>query len=132
MLYLDGKNSLPGLAFNTYDERQLPFPEDLILDVETITVFCSDFLTGKLQKTADSRRTLMSRERLHKQTKQKNNKGAPKMEIVFQSGILENFAFQPLLSITALKTANDFNRVVLDAKFDVVVLFYTQVLAYTS
>jgi len=50
-----GKERLPSIAFNLKDGRQLPFPEELAINHETIGQFVADFLSGKLNSAQDAK-----------------------------------------------------------------------------
>jgi thiol-disulfide isomerase/thioredoxin len=41
-----GKERLPSIAFNTRDGAQVPFPEELPVNKDTILQFCADFISG--------------------------------------------------------------------------------------
>lgn len=41
-----GRERLPSLAFNTRDGAQVPFPEELPINKDTILQFCADFISG--------------------------------------------------------------------------------------
>lgn len=49
-----GKERLPSLAFNTKDGLQIPFPENLPINKDTLLRFCADFISGKLKSAADA------------------------------------------------------------------------------
>ena len=48
-----GAERLPALAWNTKDNRQMPFSEKLPINRDTLLQFCADFLSGRLQSKAD-------------------------------------------------------------------------------
>ena len=50
-----GKERLPSLAFNTRDGAQIPFPEELPINRDTLLQFCADFVSGKLRSPDDSK-----------------------------------------------------------------------------
>eukprot|EP00600_Ochromonadales_sp_CCMP1393_P015319 CAMPEP_0175033116 /NCGR_PEP_ID=MMETSP0005-20121125/21810_1 /TAXON_ID=420556 /ORGANISM="Ochromonas sp., Strain CCMP1393" /LENGTH=555 /DNA_ID=CAMNT_0016293677 /DNA_START=477 /DNA_END=2144 /DNA_ORIENTATION=- len=50
-----GKERLPSIAFNTRDGSQVPFPEELPVNKDTILQFCANFLSGKLRSAEDSK-----------------------------------------------------------------------------
>lgn len=49
-----GVERLPLLAFNTKDNRQIPFPEELPINYDTLNQYCAEFLNGKLRNAKDS------------------------------------------------------------------------------
>ena len=49
-----GAARLPSLAFNTRDNLQAPFPEELALNKDTILTYCAAMLSGKLRTPKDS------------------------------------------------------------------------------
>lgn len=54
------RERLPQVGFNTRDGRQLPFPEDLPINRETLLQFCAAFLSGRLQRSQDARKAMVS------------------------------------------------------------------------
>lgn len=50
-----GKERLPSIAFNTRDHAQIPFPEELPINKDTLLQFCADFISGKLRSPEDSK-----------------------------------------------------------------------------
>ena len=50
-----GKERLPSLAFNTRDRSQVPFPEELPINRDTILQFIANFLSGKLKSIEDTK-----------------------------------------------------------------------------
>lgn len=50
-----GKERLPLLAFNTRDRVQVPFPEELPINKDTLLQFCADFVSGKLRSPDDAK-----------------------------------------------------------------------------
>lgn len=50
-----GKERLPSLAFNTRDRTQVPFPEELPINKDTILQFVANFISGKLKSVEDSK-----------------------------------------------------------------------------
>jgi hypothetical protein len=50
-----GKERLPSMAFNTRDSSQIPFPEELPINTDTILQFCANFISGKLRSPEDSK-----------------------------------------------------------------------------
>lgn len=51
---LGGVESLPQVAFNTRDGRQVPFPEKLPINYDTLNRYCAEFLSGKLRNRQDA------------------------------------------------------------------------------
>lgn len=49
-----GKERLPSMALNTRDGKQIPFPEELPINRDTILQYCADFLSGKLRSVDDT------------------------------------------------------------------------------
>ena len=45
---------LPSIGFNTRDGLQVPFPEELPINRDTLTQYCADFLSGKLKNARDT------------------------------------------------------------------------------
>lgn len=50
-----GKERLPSLAFNTREGLQVPFPEELPINADTLLQFCADFISGKLRSAHDAK-----------------------------------------------------------------------------
>lgn len=55
-----GRERLPQIGFNTMDGRQLPFPENLPINRETLLQFTSAFLSGRLQRSQDTQKAMVS------------------------------------------------------------------------
>lgn len=53
------RERLPQVGFNTMDGRQLPFPEDIPINRETLLHFCAAFLSGRLKSSLDARRAMV-------------------------------------------------------------------------
>lgn len=53
-----GRERLPKVGFNTMDGRQIPFPEDLPINRETLLHFSAAFLTGRLHSPVDAERAM--------------------------------------------------------------------------
>ena len=50
-----GKERLPSVAFNTREGIQLPFPEELPVNRDSLLRFCAEFLSGKLRSADDAK-----------------------------------------------------------------------------
>lgn len=50
-----GKERLPSIAFNTREGSQLPFPEELPVNRDTLLRFCAEFISGKLKSVNDTK-----------------------------------------------------------------------------
>lgn len=50
-----GRERLPSIAFNTKDNRRVPYPEDLPITNESLKKFIAEFLQGKLRNEKDSK-----------------------------------------------------------------------------
>jgi thiol-disulfide isomerase/thioredoxin len=61
-----GKERLPSLAFNTRDGKQIPFPEELPINADTLLQFIADYFSGKLQNINDTKE--MAKKALQKAT----------------------------------------------------------------
>ena len=88
-----GKERLPSLAFNTKTGSQIPFPESLPINKDTLMQFCADFISGKLQSKADAqemaKKALQSAVPISKKNTavRKERKGAPEVK----QGVSEQF-----------------------------------------
>jgi len=50
-----GKERLPSIAFNTKEGLQVPFPEELAINKDTLMQFVANFLSGKLKSIQDTK-----------------------------------------------------------------------------
>lgn len=124
-----GKERLPSLAFNTRDGSQVPFPEELAINSETILQFCADFLSGKLRNIDDTKE--MAKKALQKaiplssknKAMRKEKQAPPKVV----QGVSEQFGDgirgdQAVVTVTG-KT---FDEIVMNEDKDVVLLLHTK------
>lgn len=88
-----GREKLPSLAFNTKSGSQIPFPESLPINRDTLFQFCADFISGKLQSKADAqemaKKALQSAVPISKKNTaiRKERRGAPEIK----QGVSEQF-----------------------------------------
>eukprot|EP01034_Spumella_vulgaris_P021743 gene21743-27797_t len=123
-----GKERLPSLAFNTRDGSQIPFPEELPINKDTILQFCADFVNGKLKSKQDvadmAKKALQSARPINpkNQAVRKNAKSTPEV----QRGVSEQFgdgnAGDTAVTTVTLK---NFEDVVLNDSKDVVLLLHS-------
>lgn len=73
------RERLPQVGFNTMDGRQLPFPEDLPINRETLLHFAAAFLSGRLQSASDARKAMVVARPFSMQNtvRRKEKRGAP-------------------------------------------------------
>lgn len=73
------RERLPQVGFNTMDGRQLPFPEDLPINRETLLHFAAAFFSGRLQSSLDAKKAMtVSRPfSTHNTVSRKNKRVAP-------------------------------------------------------
>jgi len=124
-----GRERLPSLAFNTKDGSQIPFPEELPVNKDTLLRFCADFVTGKLKNKADA--AAMAKKALQA-TQPLNRKNTVIREEVRKApekvrGITEQFGDGDVgdEDITVL-TAKSFESVAMDEEKDVLLMLHAQ------
>mmetsp|Transcript_36873 Transcript_36873/g.73380 ORF Transcript_36873/g.73380 Transcript_36873/m.73380 type:complete len:717 (+) Transcript_36873:43-2193(+) len=124
-----GKERLPSIAFNTRDGAQVPFPEELPINKDTILQFCADYISGKLRSPDDAKemakKALMSAVPINQKNKaiRKETKKAPTVV----QGVSEQFGdgHRGDSAITTV-TLENFSNVVLNEEKDVVLLLHAQ------
>jgi thioredoxin-like negative regulator of GroEL len=124
-----GKERLPSLAFNTRDGSQVPFPEELPVNKDTILQFCADFISGKLRSVDDTKE--MAKKALQSalpvnpknQAVRKEKKKAPPVV----QGVSEQFG-DGIRGDDAVVTVTlkNFAEVVMNEEKDVVLLLHAQ------
>lgn len=124
-----GKERLPSLAFNTRDGSQVPFPEELAINSETILQFCADFLSGKLRNIDDTKE--MAKKALQKaiplssknKAVRKDKQAPPKVV----QGVSEQFG-DGIRGDNAVITVSskNFDDIVMNEEKDVVLLLHTK------
>lgn len=123
-----GAERLPAIAFNTKDGRQMPFPERLPINRDTLTQFVADFLSGRMQSAADAeaiaKKALTSQKSLNMKNvaKRKPRKETPEET----KGISEQFKEGDGFHVTTVNQST-FSSVVLDESKDVAVMFHSKV-----
>ena len=120
---------MPSLAFNTKDQKQIPFSEKLSINKETLTQFCADFISGKLASAKDAeelaRKQLLAARPL-------STKNAPKRKPVKEApeqvrGVSEQFGDGARGDkAVVVVTAKTFDEVVMDETKDVLVMFHSK------
>ncbi|CAN0095020.1 unnamed protein product, partial [Scytosiphon promiscuus] len=116
-----GRERLPQLGFNTMDGRQLPFPEDLPINRETLLHYTAAFLSGRLQSASDARKAMVVSRPFstHNTVRRKERRNTPK-EI---RGISEELKQEDVITQV---TRKDFFQVVLDNDKDVLLMFHAK------
>ncbi|CAB1120040.1 unnamed protein product [Ectocarpus sp. CCAP 1310/34] len=73
------RERLPQVGFNTMDGRQIPFPEDLPINRETLLHFAAAFLSGRLQSALDARKAMVVSRPFsaHNTVRRKDRRGTP-------------------------------------------------------
>lgn len=124
-----GAERLPSLAFNTRDGRQIPFPEELPINYDTLNQYCAEFLSGKLRSPKDALELVQKALRRTTPVSQKNKadrkerKKAP--EAV--TGISEQYGDGRAGDDAIIEiTSDNFEEIVLDEEKDVIVVFYSR------
>eukprot|EP00752_Nemacystus_decipiens_P012627 g11183.t1 len=115
------RERLPQVGFNTMDGRQLPFPEDLPINRETLLHFAAAFLSGRLQSAIDARKAMVVSRPFstHNTVWRKEKRGAP-AEV---RGVSEQL--KPKDAITQV-TRENFAETVLDTDKDVLLMFHAE------
>ena len=124
-----GKERLPSLAFNTRENLQIPFPEELPINRDTLLQFCADFISGKLKSVFDTtemaKKVMQSVNPVNPKNKavRKKKKEAPKAV----KGVSEQYndGSQGDLAVTTVTLAN-FEKVVMDEGKDVVLMLHAK------
>ena len=124
-----GKERLPSLSFNTRENLQIPFPEELPINRDTLLQYCADFISGKLRSAHDAaemaKKALMAAKPINPKNTaaRKERKKAP--EVV--TGVSEHFGDGKLgdeaITVVTLKTFDD---IVMNEDKDVLLLLYAQ------
>eukprot|EP01038_Epipyxis_sp_PR26KG_P007679 gene7679-10449_t len=122
-----GKERLPSLAFNTRDGAQIPFPEELPINKDTILQFCADFISGKLRSVADTQEMAKKALQASVPINQKNKvtrkeKKKPPEQV---RGVSEQFGDgaagdQSIVTVTL----NNFEDIVMNEEKDVVLMLH--------
>eukprot|EP01032_Pedospumella_encystans_P008406 gene8406-9984_t len=124
-----GKERLPSLAFNTRDGAQVPFPEELPVNKDTILQFCADFISGKVRSADDAKE--MAKKALQSalpiNPKNQAVRKAPKKAPAVVQGISEQFGDgirgdQAVVTVTL----KNFDEIVMNDQKDVVLLLHAQ------
>ncbi|CAM9425490.1 unnamed protein product [Ectocarpus sp. 12 AP-2014] len=115
------RERLPQVGFNTMDGRQLPFPEDLPINRETLLHFAAAFLSGRLQSALDARKAMVVSRPFsaHNTVRRKDRRGTP-TEV---RGVSEQL--KPKDAITQV-TRENFARTVLNNDKDVLLMFHAE------
>jgi thioredoxin-like negative regulator of GroEL len=123
-----GPERLPSLAFNTKDQKQIPFSEKISINRDTLTQFCADFISGKLQSAKDAEE--LAKKQLLAATPL-STKNTPQRKPVKKApdqvrGVSEQFG-DGARGDTAVQvvTAKSFEEVVMDESKDVLVMFHS-------
>lgn len=124
-----GKERLPSLAFNTREGLQVPYPEELPINRDTLLQFCADFISGKLRSISDSqemaKKQLQSSKPINLKNKaiRKSVKEAPEE----RRGVSEQFG-DGLLGDDAVEvvTSKNFEDIVMNEEKDVLLLLHAQ------
>jgi thioredoxin-like negative regulator of GroEL len=124
-----GRERLPSLAFNTKDNRQIPFSEKLPINEDTLLQFCADFLSGKLQSAADAeeaaRKALQSAAPMNQRNKAKRKRRLDAPDQV--TGVAEQFGDgNKGDDVVVVVDKKNFDAVVMDEEKDVLLLLHAK------
>lgn len=124
-----GKERLPSLAFNTRDNLQIPFPEELPVNRDTLLQFCADFLSGKLKSAFDTsemaKKVLQSvnpinpKNRAQRKEKKKAPKSVRGVSEQYEDGTDGDLA-------TTTVTLKTFEEIVMDDSKDVILMLHVK------
>lgn len=123
-----GAERLPSLAFNTKDKKQIPFSEKLAINKETLTQFCADFISGKLQSAKDAEELAKKQLQAARPISSKNTlKRKPKKKAPEQvRGVSEQFGDGARGdNAVVVVTSKNFDEVVMDETKDVLIMFHS-------
>eukprot|EP00904_Undaria_pinnatifida_P005915 jgi/Undpi1/2453/HiC_scaffold_13.g05833.m1 len=117
-----GHERLPQVAFNDFSGgRQLPFPEELPMNRETLLHFAAAFLSGRLQSSLDVRNAMVvSRPFSTHNTAQRKQKRLPLAEV---RGVSERFKSKDAIVQVTRET---FTQVALESDKDVLLMFHSE------
>lgn len=122
-----GESRLPSLAFNTRENRKVPFPEELPINFDTINQYCAEFLSGKLKSPKDSLEFIQKALRTTVPLNSKNvahrkdRKSAPEKV----QGVSEQFGDGGIGDNAIIEVDEEnFEEIVMDEEKDVVLVFY--------
>ncbi len=124
-----GAERLPSLAFNTRDGNQIPFPEELPINRDTLMQFCADFINGKL-RTAEGvadmkKKALQTVAPLNPRNKAERKEAKKAPEVV--RGVSEQFGDGNAGDSAVLTvTPENFDELVLSDSRDVVLLLHSK------
>eukprot|EP01036_Dinobryon_divergens_P028294 gene28294-37225_t len=123
-----GKERLPSIAFNTRDNAQIPFPEELPINKDTLLQFCADFISGKLRSPEDSkamaRKALQAAIPINQKNKavRKERKKVPEAT----RGVSEQFGDGAVGDSAVVRlTLKNFEEFILNEDKDVVLLLHS-------
>lgn len=124
-----GRERLPSIAFNTREALQIPFPEELPINRDTLFQFCADFISGKLKSVHDTsemaKKVLQAVRPVNQMNKarRREKKRAPKRV----QGVSEQYGDGSEGDLaTKAVTIENFDEVVMDDTKDVILLLHAQ------
>ena len=128
-----GAARLPSIAINTREGLQVPFPEELAVNKDTLLQYVADFISGKLRSSADvdkmTKKALQSSSPINQKNKAKRKEKKAAAEIV--RGISEEYADGSSgdKAIYANITAENFEEELLEGEIegkDVVLMLHAE------
>ena len=122
-----GVERLPSLAFNTRDGLQIPFPEELPVNKDTLLQFCANFLSGKLKSPDDSKEMakMALQSVLPLNPKNKAERKERKTIPAATRGVSEQFGDGAVGDSAVVKlTSKNFEEVVFNEEKDVLLLLH--------
>jgi hypothetical protein len=130
-LGVQSQKNLPAMAFNTKENRQMPFPKEFDIHLESIRVFCHEFMTSRLTFQAQSQliQTLDATTKTKKK-KIKNTKKKKSQDEIRQShkGIAEVFDATSENYLTQIISIEQLEELVLlDFTKDTVLLLHSPI-----
>ncbi|CAM9282168.1 unnamed protein product, partial [Laminaria digitata] len=120
-----GRDRLPQVGFNAMNGGwQLPFPEDLPINRQTLLHFTAAFLNGRLQSSVDARKAMVaSRPFNTHNTVRRKKKRTPVEEV---RGVSEHFKPKDAVVQASRPKHETFVQVVLESDKDVLLMFHSE------
>jgi hypothetical protein len=123
-----GAEGLPSLGFNTKDGRQVPFPNDLPINYDTLNRYCAEFLSGKMRTPKDSLDFVRKYELqsvLPINQKNKATRKPPKQAPETTTGVAEQFGDElPGANAVVEITSENWDEIAMAEDKDVAIVFH--------
>lgn len=125
-----GAARLPSLAFNSKNNLQITFPEELPINKETLVLFCSNYITGKLKSDVDtkemSKKILQSIQPIS-QKNQIKRKNKSVLDVPMVKGVSEKYSDEnDEDSSIRIVTLKNYQEAVMNDERDVVLMIHKE------